>query len=90
MERMYLYNGALAVLGLSFLLNASATFVAGEWSVTSLLFAVSGGGMILGAGYESLRTDPAEFSISAGALVVIIGCACLSLVAIVLDIVFSA
>ena len=79
MERLYLYNGALAVLGLSFLLNAVASFADGGSNVLILLFAVSGSGLIVGAGYESLRSDPTEFEISAGALFALIGGACVSL-----------
>ncbi|KTG09047.1 hypothetical protein AUR64_14695 [Haloprofundus marisrubri] len=90
MERLYLYNGALAVLGLSFLFNSGATIAGGDVDIISILFLLSGGGMVLGAVYESLRTDPAEFTISAGALMVIVGGACLSFVAIVLDIVTTA
>ena len=89
MERFYLYQGSLAVLGLSFLLNAGAPLAAGDWSLVPLLFAVSGSGLLLGAGYELLRTDPTEFTISAGALFIISSGACLSLILTVLDIVLS-
>lgn len=89
MERFYLYQGSLAALGLSFLLNAGGSFAAGDWSLVPLLFAVSGSGLLLGSGYESLRTDPAEFTISAGALFIISGCAGLSLILTVLDVVIS-
>jgi len=89
MKRLYLYQGALAVLGLSFLLNAGTSFAAGDWSTVPLLFAVSGSGLLLGSGYESFRTDPAEFTISAGTLFMISGSACLSLIMTVLDIVLS-
>ena len=89
MERLYLYHGAFAVLGMSFLLNASAAFVAGAWGLVPLTFGISGGGLILSAGYESLRTDPAEWTISAGALFLIGGTASLSLVLTAVDVVSS-
>lgn len=89
MQRFYWYQGALAVLGLSFLLNAGASFTVSDWNVFPLIFAVSGAGLVLGAGYESLRGDPSEFTISASALLIITGSACLSLLLTVLDVIFS-
>ncbi|MDL0140966.1 hypothetical protein PNP85_15850, partial [Halobacterium salinarum] len=52
-----------------------------------ILVAVSGSALVLGSGYESLRTDPDEFTVSAGALLLISGTACLILILTVLDIV---
>ena len=89
MERFYWYQGALAVLGLSFLINAGTSFIVGDWSVIPLIFAVSGAGLVLAAGYESLHADPSEFTISVGALLLVTGGACLSLPFTVLDVVSS-
>ena len=88
MERLYLYQASLAVWGLSFLLNAGSSFATGDGGIVPLLFAVSGGALVLGSGYESLRTDPAEFTISAGSLFLVIGTAFLILILTVLDVVF--
>jgi len=89
MERLYLYQASLAVWGLSFLLNAGSSFATGDGEIVPLLFAVSGSALVVGAGYESLRTDPAEFTISAGSFLLVIGTALLILTLTVLDLVFS-
>jgi len=88
MERLYLYQASLAVWGLSFLLNAGSSFATGDGGIVPLLFAVSGGALVLGSGYESLRTDPAEFTISAGSLFLVIVTAFLILILTILDVVF--
>ena len=89
MERLYVYQGAFAVLGVSFLLNASAAFAAGEWDLVPVIFGISGSGLVLSSGFESIRTDPSEFTISAGSLFVMVGAACLSLLLTVLDVAIS-
>jgi len=84
-----LYQGTFGVLGLSFLLHAVASYVVGDWGLVPLIFAVSGVGLILNSAYESLRSDPSEFAISAGALFLISSVACLSIILNVLNIVVS-
>ena len=85
MERLYVYNGALAVIGLSLGLPAMSTLVAGNYSIPVLLMAIGGCGTIVGAGYESLRTDPSEFTISAAALFALVGAAFISLLGALLS-----
>ncbi|QCC52186.1 hypothetical protein [Halapricum salinum] len=85
MERLYVYNGALAVIGLSLGLPAMGSLIAGNYSIPVLLMAIGGGGMIVGAGYESLRTDPNEFTISVAALFALVGAACMSLLGAILS-----
>ena len=77
------------MLGLSFLFHAVASYVVGDWGFVPLIFAVSGGGLILSSGYESLRSDPSKFAVSAGSLFLISSVACLSLILNVLVIVVS-
>ncbi|OYR57028.1 hypothetical protein DJ83_18125 [Halorubrum ezzemoulense] len=89
MKQLYLYHGAFAVLGLSFLLHAVASYVVGDWGFVPLIFAVSGSGLILSSSYESLCPDPSKFAVSAGALFLIGSAACLSLILNVLVIVVS-
>jgi len=84
-ERLYAYNGALAVIGISLGLNAVPSLVAGEQSLPLLLLGIGSIGMVLGAVYESLSTDPAEFEVSAGALLALIVAACLSLTGTILE-----
>ena len=90
MKRLYAYQGALAVIGVSLGLNALPSLVAGERSIPLLLIAVGSSGMIIGAIYESLSTDPSEFEISAGALLVMLAAACLSLVGTLLEFLITA
>lgn len=85
MERLYIYNSALAVIGLSLGFPAVRSLISGDHSIPILLMAVGGGGMIVSAGYESLRTDPDEFKISVAALFTLVGAACLSLLGTVLS-----
>ena len=85
MERLYVYNGALAIVGISLGFNAVPSLLAGERSVSLLLIAVGSCGMIVAAVYQSLTTDPAEFTISTGALLTLIGAACLSLAGTALE-----
>ena len=84
MERLYVYNGALAVVGFSLAFQAVLSLLAGEQSIPLLLMAIGGAGTVLGASYESLRTDPEEFTVSTTALVALVGAACVSLLGTVL------
>lgn len=85
MERLHLYNGALAIIGVSFGLHSLPPLIAGEQSIPLLLMAVGSTGMIIAAVYESISTDPAEFEISAGALFALAAAACLSLTGTILE-----
>ena len=85
MERLYIYNGALAVIGFSLGFPAVRSLIDGDHSIPVLLLAIGGGGMIVTAGYESLRTDPEEFNISATALFAVVGAACVILLGTILS-----
>ena len=85
MEDLYLYTGSFAVIGTSIGGPAVASVVAGERSIPILLMAIGGVGMLAVAGYESLRTDPAEFTASPLALLALVGAACLTLLGTVLS-----
>jgi Na+/citrate or Na+/malate symporter len=89
MKRLYVFNGALVIIGLSLGLPAAQSLIVGDHSIPVLLMALGGGGMIVSAGYESLRTDPEEFTISAAALFALVGAACLSLLGTLLSAVSS-
>ena len=84
MERLYLYDGALAVIGLALGLPAARSLLAGDRAVPTLLLAFGGVALVVSAGYESLRTDPDEFTAPAWALFALVGAACLSLLGAVL------
>ena len=86
MKRLYLYQGSLAVWGASFLLVAGASFAAGDGGLVPALFALSGSALVLGSGYELVRTDPAEFSVSGGSLLLVSGTAVAMTVLTVLDV----
>ena len=85
MERVYIYNIAFSIIGLSIGFQAAQSVISGNYSIPVLLMAIGGGGMIIIAGYKSLRTDPDEFKISAAALFALVGAACLSLLGVVLS-----
>ncbi|VTT85389.1 hypothetical protein DM2_271 [Halorubrum sp. DM2] len=85
MERLYVFNGAFAVIGLSIGVPAARSLAAGDHGIGVLLMAVGGVGLVATAGYESLRTDPEEFTASGGALLLLIGAACLTLLGTVLS-----
>ena len=89
MKRLYVFNGALVIIGLSIGFPAAQSLFAGEHSIPVLLMALGGGGLIVSASYESVRTDPDEFKISAAALFVLVGAACLSLLGTLLSTVSS-
>ncbi|MDS0294007.1 hypothetical protein [Halogeometricum luteum] len=78
MERLYIYSGALAVIGLSIGLPAALSVLSGDHSIPLLLMTVGGAGMTIVAGYESLQRDPDSFEISASLLFALIAAACLS------------
>jgi hypothetical protein len=81
MNRLYIYNGAIAVIGLCLFVPAVVSIAADEYSIPILLLTVGGGGMVSGAIYRSLRVDQEEFNISVGWLLLMIGLACLSVFA---------
>ncbi|MDS0293084.1 hypothetical protein [Halogeometricum luteum] len=85
MERLYVYSGALAVIGVSVGSPAVRSLAAGDRSIPVLLVAVGGGWMVVGAVYESLRTDPDEFRVPAAVLFALVGAACLSLLGTLLS-----
>jgi len=87
MDRLYAYNGAVAVIGLCLFVPAVVSVAAGEYSTPTLLGTVGGGGMVSGAIYRSLRGDHEEFTISAGRLLLMLSLACLSVLVTVLSVI---
>ncbi len=85
MERLYLYSSSIAVIGLSIGFPAALSVISGDRSVPILLMTIGGGGMVATAGYEVVRSNPAEFEIPAGILFALVGAACLSLLGAVLS-----
>lgn len=51
----------------------------GDRSVPTLLTAIGGSGMLITAAHGAVRTDPEEFTAAAGALLVLAGAACATL-----------
>lgn len=84
MQRLYVYNGALAVIGVSLGLGPVLALKNGESSIILWLIAVSGGGMVVGAVYEAMTTDPDSYSINTSALFGLVFAALLSLASIVI------
>ena len=84
MEDLYLYTGSFAVIGASVGGPAVASLVAGDRSIPILLMATGGVGMLAVAGYESLQTDPEEFTAPPIVLLALVGAACLTLLGTVL------
>jgi hypothetical protein len=76
---LYIYTGAIAVIGASMGGPAVESLVRGDRSVPILLMAIGGSGMLITAAYRAVRTDPEEFTASAGALLVLAGAACVTL-----------
>lgn len=87
MQRLYVYNGALAIIGVSLGLGPVLTLKNGESSIVLWLMAVSGGGMVVGAVYESMTTDPDSYSINTSALLGLVFAALLALASIVIRLV---
>ncbi|ESS07307.1 MAG: hypothetical protein A07HB70_00581 [uncultured archaeon A07HB70] len=87
MDRLYIYNTTIVVIGLCMFVPAAQSVGAGEYSIPILLLTVGGGGMVSGAIYQSLRTDPEEFEFPAGRLLLLVGLACLSVLGTILSIV---
>ena len=85
MEDLYVYTGSFVVIGGSIGGPAVGSLIAGDRSIPILLMAIGGGGMLAVAGYESLRTDPEEFTTSPIALLMLVGAACLTLLGTVLS-----
>ena len=78
MRRLYIHSATLAVIGVSLGGPAVRSLIAGEWGISILLMTIGGWGLVFGAGYQSLRTDPDKFNISTGLLVVNIVAACMA------------
>jgi len=85
MEDLYIYTGSFVVIGASIGGPAVGSLIAGNHSTPILLMAIGGGGMLAIAGYESLRTDPEEFTVSAITLLMLVGAACLTLFGTILS-----
>jgi CBS-domain-containing membrane protein len=85
MERLYICTGAFAVIGASLGGPATRSLIAGDRSIPILLMAIGGVGMIVTAVYESLRTDPEEFTISAITLFALVGAACMAVLGTILS-----
>jgi hypothetical protein len=86
-KRLYIYAGAYIVIGGSMGGPAMRSLITGEWSLPVLLLTIGGCGMVLGAVYELLRTDPDEFSISASRLFVVVGAGCLCFLGTLLSVI---
>lgn len=57
MNRALLYHGPLVVCGFVLAAVSVPSLVAGEFSVSGVLIAVGGGGMVLASAYEQLTND---------------------------------
>ena len=84
MKRLYVYDGALLVIGVSFGLPAILSLGAGQSSIPLWLMAVGGGGMVVTALYEAVTTDPDSYSANTYALFGLVFAAVLSLVSTVI------
>ena len=61
MKKALLYHASIAVCGATLAVLGASEVNSGNITVVSVLFAVSGTGMLLGAVYEAFRSDdPAE------------------------------
>lgn len=87
MERLHIHNGAVAVIGLCMFIPATQSVIAGEHALPTVLVTIGAGGMITGAIYRSIQTDPEEFTLSTARLLLLIGFACLSVLVTVLSII---
>ncbi|NKE37737.1 hypothetical protein GWG54_18390 [Natronococcus sp. JC468] len=85
MEDLYIYTGSIAVLGVLLGGPAVGSLIAGDRSIPILLTAIGGGGMLVTAGYNSLRTDPEEFTVPAIGLLLLVAAVCLTLIGTVLS-----
>lgn len=83
MQRLYVYNGALAVIGVSLGLEATLALIAGQSRITLWLMALGGSGMVVAAVYEAVTTDPDGYSVNTYALFGIVFAALLGLTSIV-------
>lgn len=87
MERLYIYSSAMAVIGLCLFVPAAQSVVTGDQSISILLMTVGGGGMISGAVYKSIRTDPEEFEFHSVRLLLLVVLACLAVLGTALSLV---
>ena len=85
MQRLYIYDGALVVIGATLGVPAVRSVTTGVWSLPLLLMTVGGCGLVLAAGSHSVRTDPDEFTVSTRQLALNVGAACLALLGTVLS-----
>ena len=76
MQRLYIYDGTLVVIGAALGIPAVRS---GVRSLPLLLMTVGGCGLVLAAGSHSVRTDPDEFTVSTRLLALNVGAACLVL-----------
>ncbi len=72
MKRLYIYNVALAIVGASLGGPAVANYCHGE-GYLKIAYDYGGCGLVLGAVYQSLQTDPDDFNLSTSMLVLNIG-----------------
>lgn len=84
-QRLYIYDAALAVIGATMGLPAVRSVIAGEWSAPVLLMTIGGCGLVLAAGFHSLRTDPSEFNISTHMLLLTVAGACMAVIGTLLS-----
>ncbi|GAA0652031.1 hypothetical protein [Salarchaeum japonicum] len=87
MERLYVYDGALALIGLSVIVQTAVT---GDNAALTAFVAVSGGAMVVGAGYDALRRDPAEFAVPAGAVLALVVAAGIAVCGALLNLALAA
>jgi Zn-dependent protease len=78
MDRLHVYHGSLAVVGLCLFVPAARSVAAGEVGLPTLLATAGGGGLVVAALYESMRADPEAFRPSAARLLLVVGAACLA------------
>ncbi|MEE6211053.1 hypothetical protein U3A55_12950 [Salarchaeum sp. III] len=87
MERLYVYNGALAVIGVAVVVQTAVT---GGSTLLTAFVAASGGAMVVGAGYDAVRRDPAEFTVPAGAVFALVVAAGVALLGALLNLALAA
>jgi|GEM_PF-4949878 len=89
MERLYVYEGALAAIGLSVAVQAAVSLDGGDPSLGTVLMVVGGIGAVVGASYDVVRRDPATFDASAGAVFALVLAAAVSLLGALLNLALS-
>jgi fatty acid desaturase len=79
-DRLYIWSGLMAVIGLSTLLSSAASILAGSGSIGNWMMVIGGGALVFVVGWEVRHRNPAEFSKSTYWFVVLAFAALLSLV----------